>query len=69
VPASRLLADGPAQTQTQTQAQTQTQTQAQTGDCDGECYQNQSGNAYQGDLADPFQYLFQLMLKFFGGGE
>lgn len=71
VRASSLLADGA----TQTRSQTQTQTQTQTGDCgdcpncDGDCCQNQSGNAYQGDLADGFQYLFRLMLKFFGGGE
>ena len=77
VPVGTLLAGEPAQTQTQ--SQTQTQTQAKAGDCvcdgpncDGDCpqnsYQTQSGNAHQGDLSDGFKYLFQLMLKFFGGG-
>ena len=78
VPVGSLLAGGP--TQTRTQAQTQAQTQSQSGDCvcdgpnsDADCpqtsHQNQSGNAQQGTVPGGLQYLFQLMLQFFGGGE
>ena len=74
VPVSSLLAGGPTQTRTQAQ------TQSQSGDCvcdgpnsDADCpqnsHQNQSGNAQQGTVPGGLQYLFQLMLQFFGGGE